>query len=94
MFLLSAQNSYVILSSYTEGHVKKTQVLILCLLLFFSLPKSRNFFGKFNEEQIFKSFLDRNNSLKSPAFGFCDSVSYDLEESIGFRSLISSVLGL
>ena len=86
MFLLSAQNRYVILSSYTEGHVKKIQVLILCLLLFLSLPKSRSFFGKFTEEQVLKSCLYRNNSLNPPAFGFCDSVSYDLEESIEFRA--------
>ena len=60
----------------------------------FQPSKISKFFGKFTEEQVFKSCLDRNNSLKSLAFGFCYSVSYDLEESIEFRALISSVLGL
>ena len=41
-----------------------------------------------------KPFLGRSNSLKPPVFGFCDSLPYDLEESIKLRALICGVLGL
>ena len=34
------------------------------------------FFGKFTAEQVLKSFLGRNNSLKPPVFDVCDSLSF------------------
>ena len=47
------------------------------------------FFGKFTVEQVLKSFSGRNNSLKPPVFGSCDSLPYDLEKSKELRALIS-----
>ena len=46
------------------------------------------FFGKFTTEKVLKSFLGRNNSLKPPLFGFCDSLLFSLEESRELRALI------
>ena len=34
------------------------------------------FFGKFTAEQVLKSFLGRNNSLKPPVFDVCDSLPF------------------
>ena len=52
-------------------------------------------FGKFTLEQVLKSFVGRNNSLKPPVFGFCGSFLHDLEEDlIELRAFISWVLGL
>ena len=45
-------------------------------------------------EQVLKSFPGRNNFLKPPVFGFCDSLPHDLEESIELRALTSWVLVL
>ena len=88
MFLLSAQNNfYSILSSYAEEHVKKNSSLLIS-----RPPKSRWIFGKFNAEKVLKSSSGRNNSLKRPAFGFCDSRSFGLEESRELRALIRWVL--
>ena len=42
------------------------------------------FFGHFLEftlEQVFKSFSEKNNSLKPAVFAFCDSIPFCLEES-------------
>ena len=47
------------------------------------------FFGKFTVEQVLKLFSGRNNSLKPPVFGSCDSLPYDLEKSKELRALIS-----
>ena len=52
------------------------------------------FFEKFTVEQVFKSFSGRNNTLKSPVFGFCDSLPNDLEKSKELRPFISWLLGL
>ena len=38
-------------------------------------------FLEFTLEQVLKSFSGRNNSLKPPVFGFCDSLPFGLEES-------------
>ena len=40
-----------------------------------------------------KSFSGRNNPLKPPVFGFCDSLPFGLEESRELRALIRWVLG-
>ena len=47
------------------------------------------FFGKFTVEQVLKLFSGRNNSLKPPVFGSCDSLPYDPEKSKELRALIS-----
>ena len=87
---LNAKYNFYILSSYVEGHVMqkfKSELNVFCLV---SRPqKSECFFGKFIVEKDLKSFSGRNNSLNPPVFGFCDSLPYDLEESIGLRALIS-----
>ena len=44
-------------------------------------PKSGCFFGKFTAEQVLKSLSGRNNSLKPPVLGFCDSLAIGLEDS-------------
>ena len=51
------------------------------------------FFGKFTAEQVLISFSGRNNSVKPPAFGLCDSLPFGLEESRKLRALIRWVLG-
>ena len=43
------------------------------------LLKSGCFIGKLTVEQVLKSFSGRNNSLKPPVFGFCNSLPYDPE---------------
>ena len=46
----------------------------------FQTSKIRMFFGIITADQVFKSFLGRNNSLK-PFFGFCDRLPFCLKES-------------
>ena len=46
------------------------------------------FFGKFTVDQVLKSFSGRNNPLKLPVCGFCDSLPFGLEESRELRALI------
>ena len=88
MFLLSAQNKFYIMSSYAENHVKKNSSLNYVSSVGFQASKICMFFGKFTAEQVLKSFLGTNNSLKAPAFGFCDSLPFGLEESRELRALI------
>ena len=45
-------------------------------------------FGKFTVEQVLKSFPGRTNSLKCPAFLFCDRLPFGLEESGELRAMI------
>ena len=78
MFLLSAQNT--MLGPYVEGHVKKKPSPNFMSSVGFQAPKIWMFFGKFTGDQVLKSFSGRNNFLK-PAFGFCDSFPFGLEES-------------
>ena len=79
MFLLSAQNNfYITLSSYAEENVKKIMSEVHVFSLFPGLQNLDGFFGKFTEEQVLKTFSGRNNSLKPPFFGFCDSLSFGL----------------
>ena len=82
MFLLNAQNNFdILLSLYIEGHmIKKDASLNLMSLVGFQASKIWIFFGKFTVEQVLKSFSDRNNTKKSPVFGFCDRPPYDLEK--------------
>ena len=40
-----------------------------------------------------KLFSGRNNFLKPPVFGFCDSLPFGLEESREQKALIRRVLG-
>ena len=72
---------------------KKIQVRISCLWLVSRPPKSGCFFGKLTVEQVLKSFSGRNNPLKPPVFGFCDSLPFGLEESRELKALIRWVLG-
>ena len=51
------------------------------------------FFGKLTAEQDLKLFLGKNNSLKPPFFGFCDSLPFGLEESRELKALIRWVIG-
>ena len=70
MFLLGIQNNfYIILSSYVEGQLKKTNkqtnrqtnyTKISCLQLVSWPQKSVGFFGTFTVEQVLKSFSGRN----------------------------------
>ena len=93
MFLLSAQNNfYVIMRSDVEGCVKKNPSLNFLSLVGFQASKICMFFRKFTAEQVLKSFLRINNSLKPPLFGFCDSLPIILEESRELRALIRWVL--
>ena len=93
MFLLSAQNNfYVIMSSYVEGHVKKNPSLNFLSLVGFQASKICKFFRKFTGEQVLKSFLSRNNSLKPPLVGFCNSLPIIPKESRELRALIRWVL--
>ena len=79
MFLLSAQNNfYITLSSYAEENVKKIMSEVHVFSLFPGLQNLDVFFGKFTAEQVLKTFSGRNNSLKPPFFGFCDSLSFGL----------------
>ena len=43
-------------------------------------------------ELVSKSFSGRNNSLEPYVFGFSNSLSYGVEESIELRALISWAL--
>ena len=61
-------------------------------LVGYQASKIRCFFGKITAEQVLKSFSCRNNSLKLPVFGFCDSLSFGFEESREQRSLIRCIL--
>ena len=72
MFLLSAQNT--MLSSYVEGCVKKNSRLNFIPLIGFQASKTWFFL------QVLKSFSGRNNCLKPPVLGFCDSLPFGLEE--------------
>ena len=49
-------------------------------------------FGKFTAEQVLKSFSGTNNSVKPPVFGFCDSLTFGIEESRELRALLRWVL--
>ena len=55
-------------------------------------PKFACLFGKSTAEQVLKSFIGRNSSVKSPVFGLCDSLTPGLEESRVLRYLIRWVL--
>ena len=57
-------------------------------LVGFQASKIWIFFGKLFMEQVLKSFSGRNNSLKPLLFRFCNSLPYNLEESIELRVLI------
>ena len=78
MLLLSDQNT--MLNSYVEGHGKKDSSLNFMSLIGFQASKTC-FFAKFVAEQVLKSFSGRNNSLKPPVLGVCDSLPFGLEES-------------
>ena len=97
MFLLSSQNNFcILLSSYVEVYVKKKFKSVFYGFGWFPGLQNLNVvFGKFTLEQVLKSFVGRNNSLKPPVFGFCGSFLHDLEEDlIELRAFISWVLGL
>ena len=66
------------LSSHVEGHLKSE---FYVFRWFQGLQNLDVFFGRFTAEQVLKSFSGRNNSLKPPVFGFCDSLPFGLEES-------------
>ena len=81
LWRLSAQNnSYIILSSYVEGHVQKNSTLNFMSLVGFQASKIWTFFfGKFFMELFWKSFSGRNSSLEFPGvFLFSSSFPYDL----------------
>ena len=76
------------MSSYEEGHVKKNSSQKFMYLVGFLASKIYIFFGKFTAEQVLKSFLGRNNSLKPLVFGFCDIPPFGLKKSRELRALI------
>ena len=57
-------------------------------LVRFQACKIWMFFGKFTVASVLKSFSSRNNYLKPPGFGFCDSLPFGREESRALRALI------
>ena len=59
MFLLSAQNNYILLSSYVEGHVKKNPSLNFMSPVGFHALKICMFFWKSYYRAIFKVTLGR-----------------------------------
>ena len=81
------------MGSYVEGHVKKSSSLNFMSSVDFLASKICIFFGKFTAEQVMKSFLGRNNSLKPLVFGLCDSLPFGLEESRELRALIIWAFG-
>ena len=62
------------------------------LLIGFQASKIWIFFGTFFAEQVLKSFSDRNNSLEPLVFEISNSLTYGLDESRKFETLISWVL--
>ena len=94
MFQLSAQNNfYIVLSSYVEEQVKKNPSLNFMSFDWFPGLQNLDVFWKIYVEQVLKSFSGANNSVKPPVFGFCDSLTFGIEESREFRALIRWVLG-
>ena len=94
LFLLTTQNNfYVITSPHVEWYVKNKSKSKFHVFGWFSgLQNLHVYFGKSTAEQVLKSFLGRNNSLKPPFFGFCDNLTIILEESRELRALIRWVL--
>ena len=78
-----------ILRSYVDGHMKKNLARGSCLSFASMSPKPGLFcFEKFSVELVLKLFSGRN-SVEATAFGFSNSLPYDLEESREFRAWIS-----
>ena len=65
-----------ILSSYVEGHVIKKIKSELCVFGWFLDLQNLDVFL---ENLLWSKFSGRNNSLKSPVFGFYHSLPYDLD---------------
>ena len=75
MFLLSAQNNYIILSSYVKSEVY--------VFSWFPGLQNLDISGKLNLELVWKSFSGRNNYLEPPhVFWFSSSRLCGLEKSI------------
>ena len=91
-FLLNAQNNFYFEFIWRRACDKKNQVWNLCLWLV-SKPQKSGCFFFFGGGEIYcgASF---EIILKSPVFGFCDSLPYGLEKSKELRPLISWLLGL
>ena len=96
MFLLSAQNNFLYYIKFIcrRAQDKKFKSETYVCSWFPDLQNLDVFFGKLTVEQVLNFFPGRKNSLELPVLGFCDSLPYDLEETIELRALISWVLGL